>query len=233
MEYCKSHLSAVKRGRRAGTAVLLTAGGLFTAFWLFLTAALTTAEDAAPPIFLLAAVIFLLPGGVMLFFGVRRLRRSRAASKPEESRLARSIRRQLPAEQAGRTADELFALVDRDLQGGQTFGSAVVVGREWALVGDFAVRIAGIRGIFLMLRTSRTAHTYVSSHQIKVYDDAREAGEAVFLMDGDTALACLKALQAAAPWAVRGGMAEEMELLAMPLEEFRRWSERLDQQRSI
>ncbi|MCM1104330.1 MAG: hypothetical protein NC409_09505 [Clostridium sp.] len=65
---------------------------------------------------------------------------------PGRSRLAKAIRSQLPAQNAGLNAEELFGIVDRDLyENGMWFaGDRVGVGREWVL-GEDAVFIPRIR----------------------------------------------------------------------------------------
>lgn len=71
----------------------------------------------------------------------------RDAFFPEKSSLAKSIRRQLPHPDEAPPVEELFAMVDKDLEEhGQRFGP-VLIGREWAL-GDEASYIERIRGIF-------------------------------------------------------------------------------------
>lgn len=70
----------------------------------------------------------------------------RDALFPGRSRLAKAIRSQLPAQNAGLSAEELFGIVDRDLyENGMWFaGDRVGVGQEWIL-GEDAVFISRIR----------------------------------------------------------------------------------------
>lgn len=71
----------------------------------------------------------------------------RDALVPERSRLARSIRSQLPYPDEAPGVQELFALVDEDIrQNGQWF-DRVAVGKEWVL-GDDASYIPRIRAVF-------------------------------------------------------------------------------------
>ena len=66
---------------------------------------------------------------------------------PEKSALAQSIRSQLPYPDEAPPVEELFAMVDKDLEeNGQWFGP-IGIGREWVL-GDSVTRIDRIRGIF-------------------------------------------------------------------------------------
>ena len=236
MSYCRSRLARVKKAGGVGTVVLLVLGSLFAAFGLFLVAAIVggrqgdggTLAVAA----VMAAVIFLIPGVLMLVLGVRQLQTNLRNSDPERSSLVCSIRRQLPAEQAGLPLDKLLAVVDQDLSGGQEFGKDVVIGREWVLAGDLAVPIRHIRGVFLQISAQRTQHTYVSNHVITVCDDARECGMAGFLLNGDQAAACYKALCTAAPWAMRGGLKEQGELMALSPEQLSQWNRELERQQA-
>lgn len=71
----------------------------------------------------------------------------RDALCPEKSRLAQSIRDQLPYPDEAPPVRELFAMVDQDIrQNGQWFGK-LAIGREWVL-GDEVSRISRIRGVF-------------------------------------------------------------------------------------
>ena len=71
----------------------------------------------------------------------------RDAFFPAKSRLARSIRSQLPYPDEAPPVEELFAMVDRDIQeNGQWFGR-VAIGEEWVF-GDDVSAISRIRGVF-------------------------------------------------------------------------------------
>lgn len=71
----------------------------------------------------------------------------RDAFFPEKSRLARSIRSQLPFPDGAPGVQELFAMVDRDIEAnGQWFGR-LAIGKEWIL-GDDASYIPRIRAVF-------------------------------------------------------------------------------------
>lgn len=71
----------------------------------------------------------------------------RDAFWPEKSRLAQSIRSQLPYPDEAPGVKELFAMVDRDIQENGQWFDRVAVGREWVL-GDDASAIARIRAVF-------------------------------------------------------------------------------------
>ena len=99
---------------------------------------------------------------------------------PDRSALAKSIRRQLGEEAGGLDVGELFALVDADLAEGRWF-EELGVGREWVL-GDLAVRIGRLRGIFTEDRV-HTHHTQTGirhsrSLELVLLDD--QWGRAVF-----------------------------------------------------
>lgn len=236
LSYCKSHLDRVKKVGGVGTVVLLVLGSLFAAFGLFLVAAIVSRRQGDSGTIIMAAVmatvIFLIPGVLMFILGIRKSKTRRRDSDPEQSRLVRSIRRHLPAEQAGLPLDKLFAVVDQDLSGGREFGKDVVLGREWALVGDLAVPIRRIRGVFLQISAHRTQYTYISSHIITVCDDTRECGTAGFLANGDQATECYKALCTAAPWTMRGGLEEQGKLMALSPEQLSQWNSEIERRQA-
>jgi len=66
---------------------------------------------------------------------------------PAKSRLAKSIRSQLPYPDEAPDWPELFAMVDRDIQENGIWFDRAAVGREWVL-GDEAMSIPRIRGVF-------------------------------------------------------------------------------------
>lgn len=71
----------------------------------------------------------------------------RDALCPEKSRLAQSIRNQLPYPDEAPPVQKLFAMVDQDLkQNGEWFGK-LGIGKEWIL-GDEVSCISRIRGVF-------------------------------------------------------------------------------------
>ena len=71
----------------------------------------------------------------------------RDAFFPAKSRLAKSIRSQLPYPDEAPPVEELFAMVDKDIrENGQWFGR-IAIGREWVF-GDDVTAISRIRGVF-------------------------------------------------------------------------------------
>lgn len=73
---------------------------------------------------------------------------------PSRSKLARSIRRALPAAAREYSGEELFALVDEDLRSPAAVRfCSLLVGEQWLLCGLFAMRIDQIQrlstGVFL------------------------------------------------------------------------------------
>ncbi len=71
----------------------------------------------------------------------------RDALCPAKSRLAKSIRAQLPYPDEAPPVEELFAMVDRDIEANGQWFDRVAIGREWVL-GDEVTSIARIRGVF-------------------------------------------------------------------------------------
>lgn len=101
----------------------------------------------------------------------------RDALFPEKSRLARSIRSQLPYPDEAPPVKELFAMVDRDIrENGQKFDRAYV-GKEW-LLGDDASLLSRIRAVFGRDETvvhHRGGRTQTSrTIQLYVLDDRRQ-----------------------------------------------------------
>lgn len=70
---------------------------------------------------------------------------------PAKSKLAASIRSQLPYPDEAPGVDELFAMVDNDLKENATWLGSVGIGKEWVL-GDEASLISRICGIFTVDR---------------------------------------------------------------------------------
>ena len=119
----------------------------------------------------LLAVGGVLVAGYLTYIGLR------DAFCPEKSRLARSIRNQLPYPEEAPPAKELFAMVDEDVrQNGQWFGR-LAVGREWIL-GDEVSYIPRIRGVFWRdeIRTRRSGNRVTTTRilQLWILDDRRQ-----------------------------------------------------------
>lgn len=89
-------------------------------------------------------------GGFLLFAGCclyETYTDLRDALFPAKSRLAKSIRSQLPYPDEAPPVEELFAMVDRDIQENGQWFDRVAIGKEWVL-GDDVSSIARIRGVF-------------------------------------------------------------------------------------
>ncbi len=71
----------------------------------------------------------------------------RDALFPARSKLARSIRSQLPYPDEAPPLEELFAMVDRDIEANGQWFDRLAIGREWVF-GDEVTSIARIRGVF-------------------------------------------------------------------------------------
>ncbi len=76
---------------------------------------------------------------------------------PGKSALANSIRGQLPYPDEAPPVEELFAMVDKDLEANGRWFDSMGIGQEWVL-GELASRIDRIRGIFVVDET-RTRHS--------------------------------------------------------------------------
>ena len=71
----------------------------------------------------------------------------RDAFFPSKSRLAKSIRSQLPYPEEAPPVKKMFAMVDKDIMENGVWFDRVAVGREWVL-GDDAAYIPRIRAVF-------------------------------------------------------------------------------------
>jgi len=71
----------------------------------------------------------------------------RDALFPARSRLAKSIRSQLPYPDEAPDVTELFAMVDKDIQENGLWFDRVAIGKEWVL-GDDVSSLARVRGVF-------------------------------------------------------------------------------------
>lgn len=168
------------RGRLTGliwAALCLVGGGL--AIWFFAVAQ-TMPYEVEKLKEELSFGYYLIPvaGAVAILVGLFLAYRSlRDALVPEKSALAQSIRNQLPYPDDAPPVNELFAMVDRDLQeNGQWFGK-LGVGHQWVL-GDQVSSIPRIRGVFSRVEQhtrhagKRTQVTYI--YELWIVDDRRE-----------------------------------------------------------
>ena len=94
----------------------------------------------------------------------------RDAFFPEKSKLAKSIRAQLPFPDEAPPVDELFATVDNDIRDNGLWFDRVAVGREWVL-GDEVSYLPRIRAVFGRdeIQHHRSGNTTTTSRIIQVY----------------------------------------------------------------
>ena len=101
----------------------------------------------------------------------------RDAFCPAKSRLARSIRSQLPYPDEAPPVEELFAMVDKDIEANGQWFDRVAIGKEWVL-GDDVSSIARIRGVFARdeIKTHYANGRRQSARIIELYivDDRRQ-----------------------------------------------------------
>ncbi|MCI8511681.1 MAG: hypothetical protein HFE83_06745 [Lachnospiraceae bacterium] len=101
----------------------------------------------------------------------------RDAFFPAKSRLARSIRSQLPYPDEAPKVGELFAMVDEDIRANGRWFDRVAVGNEWVL-GDEASMISRIRAVFgrdeTIYRTSGGRTQTRRILEIYILDDRRQ-----------------------------------------------------------
>ena len=121
----------------------------------------------------------------------------RDAFFPEKSKLAKSIRSQLPFPDEAPPVEELFAMVDNDIRDNGLWFDRVAVGKEWVL-GDEVSYIPRIRVVFgrdeiehhhsgNRTTTTRIIQVYIMDdrHQVQI-SDLKDPNELPMLLD------CLK-----------------------------------------
>ena len=125
----------------------------------------------------------------------------RDALFPAKSRLARSIRSQLPYPDEAPPGEELFAMVDRDIRENGQWFDRMAVGKEWVF-GDEVTSIARIRGVFPRdeITTHYTGGRRQSARIIELYivDDRRQV-QATGLRRPDELKAVVDCLRLRAP----------------------------------
>lgn len=151
--------------------------------------------------------------GICFIWGARIHRKKRMAigADVENSNLIQSIRAQVPADQSSLPVPDLFALVDNDLAGGQTFGN-VDLGRTWVLIGDQAILLRSLQGVFWIKKVHTTSKVVATSYDVNIYDSARLIAFPTFARKSE-AKRCCEALAAAAPQVQSGGSREETAFL--------------------
>ena len=101
--------------------------------------------------------------------------------------------------------------MDEDLAGGQTFGN-VDLGRTWVLIGDQAILLRRLRGVFWIKKIHTTSKVVATSYDVDIYDSARLIAFPTFARKSE-ARRCCEALAAAAPQVQSGGPKEEKAFL--------------------
>ena len=113
----------------------------------------------------------------MVCFVVETYMDLRDAFFPAKSRLANSIRSQLPYPDEAPPVEELFAMVDQDIQANGQWFDRVAIGKEWVF-GDDVSSIARIRGVFPRdeIKTHYSNGRRQSARIIELYivDDRRQ-----------------------------------------------------------
>jgi len=101
----------------------------------------------------------------------------RDAFFPEKSRLAKSIRAQLPYPEEAPEVGELFGMVDRDIRENGQWFDRVAVGREWVLGDDVTAvsRIRVVSGRDEMVQRHTNGRTQTSRIiELHILDDRRQ-----------------------------------------------------------
>lgn len=146
----------------------------------------------------------------------------RDAFFPGKSRLARSIRSQLPYPEAAPGVKELFAMVDEDIRENGQWFDRVAVGKEWVL-GDEASAISRIRVVCGRNEVCRRHYggRVQTSRIIELYlmDDRRQV-QATGLRDGRELEALLGCLRLRAPEALFCSYKEYMNYCSKSEEEW-------------
>ena len=149
-------------------------------------------------------------GGALLLFGFCFLYETytdlRDAFCPGKSRLAQSIRSQLPYPGEAPPVEELFAMVDRDIEANGLWFDRVAIGHEWVL-GDDASAISRIRGVFprdeIKVRYSNGRRQSSRVLELYLVDDRRQVQTTGLRKPGELQ-AAVQCLRLRAPEAVFG-----------------------------
>ena len=219
MGYCEKHLKKEKGGTVSEIIMYICAVpfALVGVIFLCMLGYMSIFEWASfgvggiiISLFFGAAFLFI---GICFVWGARIHRKKRLAigTDVENSNLIQSIRAQVPADQSGLPVPELFALVDKDLAGGQTFGN-VDLGRTWVLIGDQAILLRSLQGVFWIKKVHTTSKVVATSYDVNIYDSTRLIAFPTFARKSE-AKRCCEALAAAAPQVQSGGSKEEKAFL--------------------
>ena len=136
---------------------------------------------------------------------------------PGKSKLAKSIRAQLPYPEEAPPVKKLFEMVDKDLEENGLWFDSVGIGKEWVL-GDMATRIDRIRGIFTVDEIhQRHTQTGVRSNRTLelVLIDNRWKKSATTFYKPKELQAAAEYLSLKVPGAVRGRNRQYADFLAM------------------
>lgn len=119
-------------------------------------------------------------GGFVLFTGCclyETVTDLRDALFPAKSRLAKSIRSQLPYPDEAPDVTELFAMVDRDIRENGQWFDRLAIGKEWVF-GDEATSIPRIRGVFprdeIKVRYTNGRRQSARIVELYIVDDRRQ-----------------------------------------------------------
>lgn len=180
--------------------LLLAAGG-GVVFFMGFGEEKTEISDWA--VWIVSGGAFLLFTGCFLYETYTDLR---DALCPAKSRLAKSIRAQLPYPDEAPPVEELFAMVDRDIEANGQWFDRVAIGREWVL-GDDVTSIPRIRGVFPRdeIKVRYTNGRRQSARIVKLYivDDRRQVQTTGMRSPSELQMA-VTCLRLRAPWAYFG-----------------------------
>lgn len=175
---------------------LLLAAGCGVVFFMGFGEEKTEISDWA--VWIVSGGGFLLFAGCCLYETVTDLR---DALFPAKSKLAKSIRSQLPYPDEAPPLEELFAMVDRDIEENGQWFDRVAIGKEWVL-GDEVSSIARIRGVFPRdeIKVHYTNGRRQSARIVELYivDDRRQI-QATGLRRPDELQAAVSCLRLRAP----------------------------------
>lgn len=141
---------------------------------------------------------------------------------PSKSRLAKSIRSQLPYPEEAPPVKKMFAMVDRDIMENGVWFDRVAVGREWIL-GDDVTYIPRIRAVFGRdeIQRRRVNGRTITSEVIQLYIiDDRKQVQATGLRNPSELKQLLECLRLRAPDALFLPYEEYMNYLAKSQEEW-------------
>ena len=150
----------------------------------------------------------LIAGIVLIAIGIR------DACFPARSKLAKSIRSQLPHPDEAPDVNELFAMVDRDLaENGLWFGP-VGVGKEWVL-GSQANLLERVCGVFTIDRIRRRGGKSAREMSLVLIDDRWQLSCTHFTSGPDDLQAAADCIALRCPEARRGVNGQYQDMLHM------------------